>query len=272
MSICVFPILKIYEDFDKMSAKEVRFTEKGEKITVKLLHFPDFVEGQVPCCDDDIEIKNVEVDKVYCCRRKNSREETAMSSSEENIAEKSSERRHSHESKRVYTRKKSSSNVCGKCSKITEFSRRSSGTKNPTYMEYKIPPEPSTSHSRKKLEPIKSPGGLRKQVLFKRSLAPLSPAFQRGRSPPSPNSCTGYDQYQKSLLEVPMPRDYGDASSDDLSSEWDSDVPEQRDEQKEQKVSCISSYVYMSTSMTNLFKFAYVNLLCFNCETFLVYI
>ena len=27
-----------------------------------------------------------------------------------------------------------------------------------------------------------------------------------------------------------MPRDYGDASSDDLSSEWDSDVPDVRHE------------------------------------------
>lgn len=37
---------------------------------------------------------------------------------------------------------------------------------------------------------------------------------------------TGYDQYQKSLLDVPWSEDYADASSDDLSSEWDSDVPE----------------------------------------------
>lgn len=36
----------------------------------------------------------------------------------------------------------------------------------------------------------------------------------------------GYEQYQKSLLEVPWPADYGEASSDDLSSEWDSDVPD----------------------------------------------
>ncbi|KAL5240344.1 hypothetical protein ACI65C_007754 [Semiaphis heraclei] len=37
----------------------------------------------------------------------------------------------------------------------------------------------------------------------------------------------GYEQYQKSLLEVPWPHaEYGEASSDDLSSEWDSDVPE----------------------------------------------
>lgn len=36
----------------------------------------------------------------------------------------------------------------------------------------------------------------------------------------------GYEQYQKSLLEVPASTEYGDASSDDLSSEWDSDVPD----------------------------------------------
>lgn len=37
----------------------------------------------------------------------------------------------------------------------------------------------------------------------------------------------GYEQYQRSLLEVPWPAgEYGEASSDDLSSEWDSDAPE----------------------------------------------
>lgn len=55
--------------------------------------------------------------------------------------------------------------------------------------------------------------------------------FRRSASPSSPNSrraslSCGYDQYSKSLLEVPISTDYGDASSDDLSSEWDSDVPE----------------------------------------------
>lgn len=48
---------------------------------------------------------------------------------------------------------------------------------------------------------------------------PLMRHFSVGLSP-------GYAQYQMDLLEVPMPRDYGDASSDDLSSEWDSDVQE----------------------------------------------
>lgn len=73
---------------------------------------------------------------------------------------------------------------------------------------------------------------LRKQLLVRRSPSPsvhhrnnmpnkmpLVRHFSVGLSP-------GYAQYQMDLLEVPMPRDYGDASSDDLSSEWDSDVQE----------------------------------------------
>lgn len=49
----------------------------------------------------------------------------------------------------------------------------------------------------------------------------------------------GYDQYLKQyLLQVPMPKDYGEPSSDDLSSEWDSDVPENKNTEpnKESKV------------------------------------
>lgn len=52
----------------------------------------------------------------------------------------------------------------------------------------------------------------------------------------------GYDQYLKQyLLQVPMPKDYGEPSSDDLSSEWDSDVPDNKNNEvnnKESKVSC----------------------------------
>ena len=49
-----------------------------------------------------------------------------------------------------------------------------------------------------------------------------------GCSPPHQSQLlsSGYEQYQKSLLEGPWPADYGEASSDDLSSEWDSDVPD----------------------------------------------
>lgn len=56
----------------------------------------------------------------------------------------------------------------------------------------------------------------------------------------------GYDQYLKQyLLQVPMPKDYGEPSSDDLSSEWDSDVPDSRNTDaniKESKVKCSSLF------------------------------
>ncbi|XP_052128140.1 uncharacterized protein LOC127750473 [Frankliniella occidentalis] len=57
------------------------------------------------------------------------------------------------------------------------------------------------------------------------SSAPASP--QRSRSPsPSPWLLSpGYEQYRQSL-SVPAALEYGEASSDDLSSEWDSDVQE----------------------------------------------
>lgn len=51
-------------------------------------------------------------------------------------------------------------------------------------------------------------------------------------------SSGGYDQYMKQYLQIPMPSDYGEPSSDDLSSEWDSDVPDNKtsDTNKESKV------------------------------------
>lgn len=59
---------------------------------------------------------------------------------------------------------------------------------------------------------------------FRRSISPINRGDGSRRA--STTTPTGYELYQKSLLEVPMSLDYGDASSDDLSSEWDSDVPE----------------------------------------------
>ncbi|XP_021205029.2 inositol-trisphosphate 3-kinase A isoform X2 [Bombyx mori] len=53
-----------------------------------------------------------------------------------------------------------------------------------------------------------------------RASSPLPPGY--GPQTLSP----GYDQMKISLLDVPWNEDYTEASSDDLSSEWDSDVPE----------------------------------------------
>lgn len=79
-----------------------------------------------------------------------------------------------------------------------------------------------------------SGNSLRKQILIRRSPSPIPAAHDRGNVHVrrqvsrllSVGLSSGYAQYQKALLEVPLPRDYGEASSDDLSSEWDSDVPE----------------------------------------------
>lgn len=109
---------------------------------------------------------------------------------------------------------------------------------NHSYIEYKIfdPNDKDNCNSKHYISDgnrlQKSPtagngGGLRRQILS-RNHSPIGNSM---------SLCPGYDQYQKSLLEVPMPKDYGDASSDDLSSEWDSDVPERPT--KESKVSAL---------------------------------
>lgn len=59
-----------------------------------------------------------------------------------------------------------------------------------------------------------------------RSPSPFRKSPSPFRRSPSPMAGYGYELYQKSLLEVPFASEYGDASSDDLSSEWDSDVPD----------------------------------------------
>lgn len=95
-----------------------------------------------------------------------------------------------------------------------------------------------------------SGNSLRKQISIRRSPSP-SP-YERGNSHVrrqisrllSVGLSPGYAQYQKALLEVPLPRDYGEASSDDLSSEWDSDVPET---QRSSKVNCFIQIWYFGT-------------------------
>ncbi|CAF4856406.1 unnamed protein product [Pieris macdunnoughi] len=53
-----------------------------------------------------------------------------------------------------------------------------------------------------------------------RSSSPLPPGYG------PPTMSPGYDQMKSALLDVPWNDDFTEASSDDLSSEWDSDVPE----------------------------------------------
>lgn len=70
--------------------------------------------------------------------------------------------------------------------------------------------------------------------------APPKPKNHRSNGARNGKISGGYDQYLKQyLLQVPMPKDYGEPSSDDLSSEWDSDVADSRNNEanKESKVS-----------------------------------
>lgn len=91
-------------------------------------------------------------------------------------------------------------------------------------------------HSRTKRSPSPTADGRDRPGGGPEALRPITVecATPCGQSSSSLSSVTpGYEQYQKSLLEVPWPHaEYGEASSDDLSSEWDSDVPEPPPNQK----------------------------------------
>lgn len=60
---------------------------------------------------------------------------------------------------------------------------------------------------------------------IKAETQPINIPTKQGKTRSSRNGkiSGGYEQFSMSLLTVPMPKDYGEPSSDDLSSEWDSD-------------------------------------------------
>uniref|UniRef100_A0A1Q3FUZ5 Kinase n=1 Tax=Culex tarsalis TaxID=7177 RepID=A0A1Q3FUZ5_CULTA len=227
MPICTLPTVRIYEDFDKISAKEVYFTDTGDKITVKLLHFPDLSP----------EEQN-QLQTMYDSEEEGSGTSSVGGSVVTGTA--------SVEESRFRSRKKSTGR------KFTIEQRRSSGalrknSKEDVTSSELSSPAPVTSarvqhhhpyhhHSHQQL--YRTP--VVQHPPTDRVINGTTPSLRHARLPnhrsPSPRNqqsaslCPGYDQYQMSLLEVPMPWDYGDASSDDLSSEWDSDVPDVRSE------------------------------------------
>ncbi|KAF7269124.1 hypothetical protein GWI33_017814, partial [Rhynchophorus ferrugineus] len=105
------------------------------------------------------------------------------------------------------------------------FFHAKSSSRSPSPASTDVSPGPS---------PRVSPRFLRRKGgSIRRSRSPGTP-----QSPASPNlggrrgSFTGYEQYQKSLLEVPFYAEYGDPSSDDLSSEWESERDEPKKPEK----------------------------------------
>lgn len=215
MPICALqlPIVKIFKDYDKMSAKQQYESSHN-------INDGDDIETD----DKQVTIKFVaaSIDDQDGC---NSSNETDLTSSKP---------------RPLRQRKRSTSNIFHKTNKdlnspdgsaTLNSSSESIGIKrvnSPAGLHIDIAATPTRS-----CDSIGARDGLRKQLL-RRSPSPsfLTRTPDReysaynGNPPLSPNMCPGYAQYQMSLLEVPMPFDYGDASSDDLSSEWDSDVQE----------------------------------------------
>lgn len=242
MPICALtPTVRIYEDFDKMSAKEVYFNESGDKIIVKLLH-------------DQSEMLKSSSDGAKNCQTDDSATPSSAASNTTMTSDTS-------KTKRPYRkfsdgRKRSTSSQVYKCSKafaethhnITMPSQTISVRKTSVGSKQSGSIVSTSSNVATVVEPIKlkqpyvsrrylggpstssSAGGLRKQILTRQSVSPS--AIVDDFDIIGTSLSTGYMQYQMSLLAVPMPRDYGDASSDDLSSEWDSDVPAERQSPK----------------------------------------
>ncbi|XP_052870089.1 inositol-trisphosphate 3-kinase B-like [Anopheles cruzii] len=287
MPICTLPIVTIYEDFDKLSAKEVYFTESGDKVTVKLLHFPNLspeeqehLKNMSDSGDDDGHGES------FGAASGGGGSATSGAPEPPRNRKRSFARKLSNDARKSATsslgaRRNSKDAELGQAGGGVPTSNHPQSVAHPSAHHYHhhhhhyhhhhpaCPPQQtqppghahhyhhhhhhhpvgdvsppqlvsSLSRHRSPVDTTKGPhyqglpilhhpsqegGGalLRHRLSTNRSPSPrLSPA--------AASLCPGYEQYQMSLLEVPMPRDYGDASSDDLSSEWDSDVPDMRHE------------------------------------------
>ncbi|XP_055390334.1 inositol-trisphosphate 3-kinase A isoform X2 [Condylostylus longicornis] len=232
MSIYAHPQVRIYEDFDKMSAKEVYFTDSGAKITVKLLHYPDippeevhklkFIDDQIQFEDFESEIDDKKEATTSSVLNKDCNEEVIEIEEEEDDENLIMKNEKTANTVKKTLRKKSRENLLHKCSKAFAEARGinnsvsciSQSTKKLS-LDYQLNASDSgDGSSSSKLKNIHNQRG--KKSLMNQTLCSIVN---------SNNLCPGYTAYSNSLLEVPIPRDYGYASSDDLSSEWDSDVP-----------------------------------------------
>lgn len=207
MSMCTIqlPIVRIFIDFDKMSAQQ------QQHITMNADDLNRNEPNDQPCI---IKFVDTSFDEQDGCISSN--EEDAVTST-----------------KPMRQRKRSVSNSPYKMSKaFFEMHSQCDDCNTNTFHHNCISKRLNASTSSTSVTSNVSGQNLRKQLLVRRSPSPSSldlnyvpnkmPLMRHisvGLSP-------GYAQYQMDLLEVPMPRDYCDASSDDLSSEWDSDVQE----------------------------------------------
>lgn len=264
MSLCAYPQVRIYEDFDKMSAKEVYYNEAGKKITVKLLHFPEVPPEEINKMTFEeeeqlqMEIINgnkvmplkMKADKLRNLKKKDKNanksdnveqeeeeneteaDEDKEADEEEEAVQEQNKKENSNHNHKKALRKKSSGNLNhGRKVSMAFAQAHGMSLASPAAAISKTPPPTPTIMIPPKcaFEAKEATiAAMRKNSLLNRR----SPSPHGSSTGAGAGLSPGYAQYSKSLLEVPLPRDYGYASSDDLSSEWDSDVPTTTNQQK----------------------------------------
>ena len=275
MSLCAYPQVRIYEDFDKMSAKEVYYNEAGKKITVKLLHFPEVPPEEINKMtfdeEEQLQMEIINGNKVQKTIKENESEPTKImekkddnvnkgqvaeedeeedetneteadedkDADEEEEAVKEQNKKDNNHNHKKALRKKSSGNLNhGRKVSMAFAQAHGMSLASPMAAISKTPPPTPTIMIPPKcvFDAKETIAAMRKNSLLSRR-SPSPHGSSAGLSP-------GYAQYSKSLLEVPLPRDYGYASSDDLSSEWDSDVPTTNQQKKVSKNEIISCDVF----------------------------
>lgn len=220
----LIPTFKIYEDFDKIIAKEVCFTETGEKRIVKLLHFPNInpdEQNRLLMSSDsgqseDEEHQQSGVDNNNCSAFLN-------------------KQRKKSSSKRVLDMQRKIS--LNKLSEVKNELNNHKHNDGATTSSSNSTMAQGLSYSSIPLKTLKSDEPRKKCINKNKIISPLNPQNHFKKM----GQFSGYEQYKMSLLEVPSSRDYCEPSSDDLSSEWDSDVPDSQVNASNSKESKVSS-------------------------------
>lgn len=237
MSICTIrlPIVRIFRDFDKMSTQEQQYSAMdGDPAPVDddtadltgdqrcIIKFVNTNFGGQSTDGGSVSSNDEDSMSGNCCH--------SSSSSTKPLSLRQRKRSSQNSPHKMSKAFSDSHSQCAECnastfhhncsSKRLNASTASAGSPLRKHVLVRRSPSPSPS-ARDRNDAVHSNTAAATTVTATATTLkmPLMRHFSVGLSP-------GYAQYQMDLLEVPMPRDYGDASSDDLSSEWDSDVQE----------------------------------------------
>ncbi|CAO1426331.1 unnamed protein product [Diamesa hyperborea] len=205
----LIPTFKIYEDFDKIIAKEVCFTETGEKRIVKLLHFPNInpdEQNRLLMSSDSGQSED--------------EEHQQSGGDNNNCSAFLNKQRKKSSSKRVLDMQRKIS--LNKLSEVKNELNNHKHNDGATTSSSNSTMAQGLSYSSIPLKTLKSDEPRKKCINKNKIISPLNPQNHFKKM----GQFSGYEQYKMSLLEVPSSRDYCEPSSDDLSSEWDSDVPD----------------------------------------------